>query len=158
MGGEELCRGALACVAAPLSAQGTSMPAAFTPDLSTAAKLTCSGLYPVGTEAWLALRGKRKQRRQARSLALHAASCRNGVGTRGIASRCGSVEQSGQVGARCLYRSLEHGSKAHLQRTLSISHAGAARQAHAKAASTSSSLMGGEELCAVEPSHVLQLR
>ena len=59
--------------------------------------------------------------------------------------RCSSVEQSGQNDARRLYRWIEHGSKAHLQQILSSSHAGVARQAHAKAASACS-LMGGEEL------------
>ena len=58
---------------------------------------------------------------------------------------CSSVEQSGQNDARRLYRWLEHGSKAHLQQILSSSHAGVARQAHAKAASACS-LVGGEEL------------
>ena len=56
---------------------------------------------------------------------------------------CSSVEQSGQNDARRLYRWLEHGSEAHLQRILSSSHAGVARQAHAKAASACS-LVGGE--------------
>ena len=62
-----------------------------------------------------------------------------------LAMHCSSVEQSGQNDARRLYRWLEHGSKAHLQQILSSSHAGVARQAHAKAASACS-LMGGEEL------------
>ena len=63
-----------------------------------------------------------------------------------LASCCSSIEQSGQNDARRLHRWLEHGSKAHLQRILSGRFAGASRQAHAKAASTSS-LVGGEELC-----------
>ena len=50
-----------------------------------------------------------------------------------------------QIDTRRLHRWLEHGSKAHLQRILSGRFAGASRQAHAKAASTSS-LVGGEEL------------
>ena len=63
--------------------------------------------------------------------------------TRGC--RCSCVEQSGHNDARRLHRWLEHGSKAHLQCVLSSSFAGAARQAHAKAVSTSSG-MDGEEL------------
>ena len=51
---------------------------------------------------------------------------------------CSSVEQSGQNDARRFHRWLEHGRKAHLQQILSSSHAGAARQAHAKAASVCS--------------------
>ena len=86
--------------------------------------------------------------RQARAKAASACSLVGGEELfRGaLAMHCSSVEQSGQNDARRLYRWLEHGSKAHLQRILSSSHAGAARQAHANAASTSS-LMGGEELC-----------
>ena len=56
--------------------------------------------------------------------------------------RCSCVEQSGHSDARRLHRWLEHGSKAHLQCVLSCSFAGAARQAHAKAASTSSRMNG----------------
>ena len=41
-----------------------------------------------------------------------------------LASRCSSVEQSGQIDARRLRRWLEHGSKARLQRILSSGHAG----------------------------------
>ena len=54
-----------------------------------------------------------------------------------LAMRCSSVEQSGQNDARRFHRWLEHGSTAYLQCVLSSSHAAAARQAHAKAASTS---------------------
>ena len=65
---------------------------------------------------------------------------------------CNSVEQSSQDEGRRLYRWLEHGSEAHLQRILSGRCAGALRQAHAKVASTSS-LMGGDESSAAGPSH-----
>ena len=40
---------------------------------------------------------------------------------------CSSVEQSGQIDARCLHRWLEHGSTVRLQQVLSSSHAAAAR-------------------------------
>ena len=64
---------------------------------------------------------------------------------------CSSVEQSGQNDAHRLHRWLEHGSKAHLQRILSGRFAAASRQAHAKAASTSS--LVAVKSSAAEPSH-----
>ena len=68
-------------------------------------------------------------------------------GAHGIASRAAPLSnQARSMPPRRLHRWLAHGSKAHLQRTLSSSHAGAAGRVHAKAASTSS-LIGGEELC-----------
>ena len=76
---------------------------------------------------------KRKDRRNFDVIAWHR-------------NTCSSVEQSGQNDARRLHHWLEHGSKAQLQRILSGRFAGASRQVHAKAASTSS-LMGGKELC-----------
>ena len=53
------------CLAAPLSNQARTMPAASTAGLSTAARPSCSGFYPVDS---LALRGKRTQRRQAQAV------------------------------------------------------------------------------------------
>ena len=124
-------------VAAPMSNQARSMTAASTDGLSTAARFICSGPYPVAT---LAQRGKRTQRRQAQAVswAMTKELCRGA-----LASCCSSVEQSGQSDARRHHRWLEHGSKDHLQRILSNNVGGAARQAHVKAASTSS-LMGGD--------------
>ena len=72
-------------------------------------------------------------------------------GARGTESCRSSVEQSGQNDARRLHRWLEHGSKAHLQRILSGRFAAASRQAHAKAASTSS--LVAVKSSAAEPSH-----
>ena len=69
-----------------------------------------------------------------------------------LSMHCSSVEQSGQKETRRFHRWLEHGSKAHMQQILSGSFAGEAREAHAKAVSTSS-LMGGEELCRGALSH-----
>ena len=73
-----------------------------------------------------------------------------------LSLHCSSVEQAGQNGARRLHRWLEHGSKAHLQQILSSSHAGVARQAHAKVP-RAHSLVGGEELPR-SPLIALQLR
>ena len=122
------------CLAAPLSVSARTMPAASTAGLSTAARPSCSGFYPVAT---MLQRRKLTQRRQARSLvpACHLLYER---GARGTESCRSSVEQSGQNDARRLRSWLEHGSKAQLQRILSGRFAGASRQAHAKAASTSS--------------------
>ena len=91
--------------------------------------------------------------RQAYTKAASASSLMHGgpLCRRALASCCSSIEQTRQNDARRLRRWLEHGSKARLQRILCSSRAGAARQAHAKAVSTSS-LMGGKELFS-EPLH-----
>ena len=59
-------------IAAPLSKQAITMPAASTASLSTAARPICSVFYPVAS---LSHRGKRTQRRQAQAVPWAVRSC-----------------------------------------------------------------------------------